>query len=93
MRSMLGRTTYLADVFQPTKGAPPELDSSVSKVLGFIAWVGTAAGVVGILAVGTMMAVSVKRGEGSEHMGKLAMVLGGCVLVATAGPIIRFLFA
>lgn len=46
----------------------------------------------GVLITGTMMAVSMKRGEGSEHMSRLGMVLGGCVLVATAGPIIAFVF-
>jgi hypothetical protein len=40
-----------------------------------------------------MMAISMRRGEGSEHMGRLGMVLGGCVLVATAGPVVTFVFA
>lgn len=46
-----------------------------------------------MLITGAMMAVSVKRGESSEHMSRLGMVLGGCVLVATAGPLISFVFA
>ena len=79
-------------IFNPKTNAPDELKNKTATVLGFIAWIGTAAGVTGVLATGTMMAVSLKRGEGSEHMSKLAMVLGGCILVATAGPIINFLF-
>lgn len=38
------------------------------------------------------MAVSVKRGEGSERMSRLGMLLGGCILVAGAGPLVEFFF-
>ncbi|MEU9338173.1 hypothetical protein AB0D49_34330 [Streptomyces sp. NPDC048290] len=72
--------------------APEQLQTKVNTVLSLVAWAGTAAGVVGVLVTGTMMAVSVKRGESSEHMSRLGMVLGGCVLVATAGPVVNFLF-
>ncbi|GGV18299.1 hypothetical protein GCM10010260_67610 [Streptomyces filipinensis] len=88
--------TYLilADggVPQPSRNAPPKLTDKVNTVLGLLAWVGTAAGVAGVLITGAMMAVSMRRGEGSEHMGRLGMVLGGCVLVATAGPVVQFVF-
>ncbi|NGO47339.1 MULTISPECIES: hypothetical protein [Streptomyces] len=83
---------YLAQIPNPEKKAPPELATAVDTVLGIAAWAGTAAGVAGILITGIMMAVSMKRGEGSEHMSRLGMVLGGCVLVSTAGPIVQFLF-
>ncbi|MEU6478968.1 hypothetical protein ABZ858_19170 [Streptomyces sp. NPDC047017] len=76
----------------PSRNAPDALTSKVDKVLGILAWVGTAAGVAGVLITGAMMAVSMRRGEGSEHMGRLGMVLGGCVLVATAGPVVTFVF-
>lgn len=76
----------------PERKAPPKLANAVDTVLGIVGWAGTAAGVAGVLITGTMMAVSMKRGEGSEHMSRLGMVLGGCVLVATAGPIITFVF-
>ncbi|MFD4701944.1 hypothetical protein [Streptomyces niveus] len=76
----------------PERKAPAPLANAVDTVLGIVGWAGTAAGVAGVLITGTMMAVSMKRGEGSEHMSRLGMVLGGCVLVATAGPIITFVF-
>ncbi|MEU0430589.1 hypothetical protein ABZ153_02835 [Streptomyces sp. NPDC006290] len=82
-----------AGVPQPAANAPGALTSKVNTVLGIAAWAGTAAGVAGVLITGAMMAVSVKRGESSEHMSRLGMVLGGCVLVATAGPLISFVFA
>lgn len=81
-----------APVPKPAPNAPTELTGKVNTVLGILAWVGTAAGVAGVLITGAMMAISMRRGEGSEHMGRLGMVLGGCVLVATAGPLITFVF-
>lgn len=76
-----------------SRNAPDAVATKVNLVLGFVAWAGTAAGVAGVLITGAMMAMSHKRGESSEHMSRLGMVLGGCVLVATAGPIIQFVFA
>ncbi|WP_329388087.1 hypothetical protein [Streptomyces sp. NBC_01716] len=86
---------YLATdkVPEPERKAPQELADAVNTVLGIAAWAGTAAGVAGIIITGVMMAASVKRGEGSEHMSRLGMVLGGCVLVSTAGPVVTFFFA
>ncbi|MEU2422714.1 hypothetical protein ABZ619_17110 [Streptomyces sp. NPDC007851] len=81
-----------SDVPKPTSDAPGELTDKVNKVLGIVAWAGTAAGVLGVLVTGAMMAVSLKRGESSEHMSRLGMVLGGCVLVSTAGPLVGFVF-
>ncbi|MFF3326362.1 hypothetical protein [Streptomyces sp. NPDC002889] len=82
-----------APVPNPGRGAPGELTQKVDTVLGIAAWAGTAAGVAGVLITGAMMAISLKRGESSEHMGRLGMVLAGCVLVATAGPLVSFVFA
>ncbi|KIF69146.1 integral membrane protein, putatine family protein [Streptomyces sp. AcH 505] len=95
MSLLLAVSNILADgtVPKPVSNAPDELTGKVNTVLGIAAWAGTAAGVAGVLITGAMMAVSVKRGESSEHMSRLGMVLGGCVLVATAGPLISFVFA
>jgi hypothetical protein len=81
------------EVPTPERKAPGKLADAVDTVLGIAGWAGTAAGVAGVLVTGIMMSVSMKRGEGSEHLSRLGMVLGGCILVATAGPIITFVFA
>ena len=88
-------TGLLSEVPKPTGGgkAPPELVKFVELGLNLIAWAGTAAGVCGVLVTGTMMAISHKRGESSEHMSRLGMVLGGCILVAVAGPVIGWFFS
>ncbi|MET9440148.1 hypothetical protein [Streptomyces sp. NPDC006610] len=93
MLSKLHGIVLAADVPTPGMDAPEELTDKVNSVLGIVAWAGTAAGVAGVLITGAMMAISMRRGEGSEHMGRLGMVLGGCVLVATAGPLVSFVFA
>lgn len=93
MSALLEATNVLAaQVPEPKSNAPVELTGKVDVVLGILAWAGTAAGVCGVLVTGAMMAISVKRGESSEHMSRLGMVLGGCVLVATAGPLVNFVF-
>ncbi|WP_018544800.1 hypothetical protein [Streptomyces sp. LaPpAH-108] len=94
MSSLLFEASSLlaSGVPQPTRQAPGELTAKVDTVLGIAAWAGTAAGVAGVLITGAMMAISLKRGESSEHMSRLGMVLGGCVLVATAGPLVGFVF-
>lgn len=93
MQSLSSSLFQAATVPNPARNAPGELTQKVDTVLGIAAWAGTAAGVAGVLITGAMMAVSLKRGESSEHMGRLGMVLGGCVLVATAGPLVGFVFA
>ncbi|MEU8419596.1 hypothetical protein AB0C15_01805 [Micromonospora sp. NPDC048835] len=80
----------VAGVFDPKPGAPGKLKELVDLLLGLIAWAGTAAGTAGVLITGVMMAISMKRGESSEHMSRLGMVLGGCILVSAAGPLADF---
>ncbi|MEU6499137.1 hypothetical protein [Streptomyces californicus] len=92
MLSKIRDVGLAAEVPNPGMDAPTELTDKVNDVLGVVAWAGTAAGVAGVLITGAMMAISMRRGEGSEHMGRLGMVLAGCVLVATAGPLVSFVF-
>ncbi|MEU4172836.1 hypothetical protein AB0F46_38880 [Streptomyces sp. NPDC026665] len=88
----LAMSIILAGPFNPTRQAPDLLKTKINLVLGIAGWIGTAAGVAGVLITGAMMGISMKRGESSEHMSRLGMVLCGCVLVATAGPLVEFVF-
>ncbi|GAA2607786.1 hypothetical protein [Streptomyces axinellae] len=83
---------HLAAVPQPKAQKPQGLGGKIDQMLGLAMWAGTAAGVLGILITGAMMGISLKRGESSEHMSRLGMVLGGCCLVATAGPFATWVF-
>lgn len=73
---------------------PLAVDAKVTDqldyVLGIIAWLVTAAGVAGLMMVGSRMALAVKSGEFEEHLSQFLMVLGACVIGATAGPIVGF---
>ncbi|MEU8677804.1 hypothetical protein [Streptomyces sp. NPDC048560] len=92
MKSLIPSLLQTSKVPTPKSSAPKALTDKVDVILGIAAWAGTAAGVAGVLITGAMMAISMKRGESSEHMSRLGMVLGGCVLVATAGPLVTFVF-
>ncbi|MEV4337718.1 hypothetical protein [Streptomyces sp. NPDC049590] len=63
----------------------------LNTILGYIAWLVTAAAVFGLLIVGTRMAISLRSGQGDEHVVQFATVMGACVIGATAGPLVEFL--
>jgi hypothetical protein len=63
-------------------------------LLGLLAWCASAAGVAGTIITGTLLALQLRRGEpgeGSTYMRGLFFVFTGCILAATAGPIVKFL--
>lgn len=71
--------------------APPAaVTDELNHVLNILAWLVTAAGVCGLLIVGSRMAVSLRSGEGDEHPSRFSIVMGTCVIGATAGPIAGF---
>ncbi|MFF6781852.1 hypothetical protein [Streptomyces sp. NPDC012510] len=70
---------------------PAETTKGLDQVLGYIAWLVTAAGVAGLLIVGSRMAVALKTGNAEEHLREYLIVLGACVIGACAGPIVTFL--
>ena len=87
------RRSHARMLFKPTPLLVPIIDNVrrlnfLRRSLLKVRWMTIA----GVLITGTMMAISLKRGESSEHMSRLGMVLGGCVLVATAGPLVGFVF-
>ncbi|WP_228989853.1 hypothetical protein [Streptomyces sp. DH8] len=63
----------------------------LNQVLGILAWLVSAAGVLGVLIVGARMAVALRAGNGDEHLTQLAVVMGACIIGATAGPLVQFL--
>ncbi|MFF4347804.1 hypothetical protein [Streptomyces sp. NPDC001530] len=71
-------------------GPPAGVTTELDKVLNIIAWLVTAAGVAGLMIVGSRMAIAVKAGDGEEHLSQFLMVMGACVIGAAAGPIVDF---
>jgi hypothetical protein len=72
-------------------GPPAGVATQLNYVLNIIAWLVTAAGVAGLMIVGSRMAIAVKFGDGEEHLSQFLMVMGACVIGAAAGPIVGFL--
>ncbi|KIF01414.1 hypothetical protein PL81_35575 [Streptomyces sp. RSD-27] len=65
----------------------------LDQLLGWMAWLVSAAGILGVLIVGSRMAIALRSGNGDEHLTQLATVLGACIIGATAGPIVTFLLS
>ncbi|MFI0817279.1 hypothetical protein ACH4TX_12340 [Streptomyces sp. NPDC021098] len=79
------------ETFPLLAGPPAEVTQPLNEVLGYMAWLASAAGVMGLLIVGMRMAISLRQGEGQEHLVQFATVIGACVIATTAGPIVNFL--
>ncbi|MET7987936.1 MULTISPECIES: hypothetical protein [unclassified Streptomyces] len=82
--------TALHTIAATTLAEDARVTQQLDYVLGIIAWLVTAAGVAGLMIVGSRMALAVKSGEFEEHLNQFLMVLGACVIGATAGPIVGF---
>jgi len=77
---------FLADTYTPGAGA--------HTIINLLAWCATAAGVFGLITVGTLMALQLRRGEpgeGGEHFRGVFFVTLGCLVAASAQPLVLFL--
>lgn len=66
----------------------PPGTGGIQTIIGWVAWVATALGVVGIIVVGITMLFQNRRGEGGEAAGKLGWVLAGLVVITAASAIV-----
>ena len=80
----------LAGITTPTSIQPPGT-AGLMTVMGWVSWGVTFLCIIGIFLVAAKMAFSHRRGEGSEAVGQLGWVMGACVLIAAAGPIVNVL--
>ena len=80
----------LADIKAPAAVQPPGT-AGLLTVLGWVAWLVTLGCIAGVFFVAGKMAFAHRRGEGSEAVGQLGWVMGACVLIAAAGPIVNLL--
>ncbi|UQX02510.1 hypothetical protein [Streptomyces sp. RerS4] len=70
-----------------------DVTGPLDRVLGWMAWFVSAAAILGVLIIGSRMAIALRSGNGDEHLTQLATVLGACIIGATAGPIVAFLLS
>jgi hypothetical protein len=80
----------LADITVPKSSQPPGT-AGLMTVMGWVSWGVTFLCIIGVFIVAATMAFQHRRGEGSEAVGKLGWVMGACVLVAAAGPLVNVL--
>lgn len=71
----------------PTPGPPPGSDKFLT-ILNWAAWIALGVCVAGVIAIGAMMAVAHRRGEGGEHAQRLAMAFVGCIVIGSASGLV-----
>lgn len=69
---------------------PPGTEGFTS-IMGWAKWVALAVCILGLFAVGALMAVQSRRGEGGEHVGKIGMALCGVIVISAAAALVGFL--
>lgn len=79
-----------ASIPNPGPIQPPGTEGLVS-IMGWVKWIALAVCIIGLVVAGALMAVNSRRGEGGEHMGKIAMALGGVIVISAAGALVGFL--
>lgn len=83
-------SAFPGQVPNPPPAAPPGSEKFV-QIMGWAKWVALAVAVLGLIAAGAMMTISSRRGEGSEHAGRIGGVLAGVIVIGAAGAIVGFI--
>ena len=78
------------DIPNPKPAMPKGL-GGLETIMSWAKWVALAICVLGLVASGAMMAINARRGEGSEHVGRIGMALGGVIVISAAGTLVGFL--
>lgn len=87
---LMQATLTLLALPNPDPEAPPGTEGLVS-VMGWARWVALGICLVGLMAIGAMMAIRQRRGEGGEQIGAVGYALGGVVLISAAFSLVSFL--
>ncbi|MGX1117293.1 hypothetical protein RKD37_002656 [Streptomyces ambofaciens] len=77
--------------YGPTGDFDP--NPQAGELLGNLAWLVTAAAVAGVIFIGIQMAMRLRAGEmgeGATYFRGVVIILGSCILCATAGPLVNF---
>jgi hypothetical protein len=70
--------------------APQAVKDKLLTALRLLAYIAIAACVAGVLITAIKMGINIRRGEGSEHMVGLGLVVAACVLVGGASSFVAF---
>ena len=82
----LGSVALLADPFNSNPQPVPGTDK-FQTIIGWSAWIAAGLCLIGLIATGATLAVSYHRGT-NEHVGRLAGVAAGCLIVGGASTVV-----
>ncbi|MBB1040192.1 MULTISPECIES: hypothetical protein [unclassified Dietzia] len=74
--------------------SPQEIPGAGQKVdtaLSYFMWGCVAIGVMGVMAAGAYFIMARSSGRGDEVQSTVARIIGGCLLILLAGPIVNAL--
>ncbi|MDO5511851.1 hypothetical protein [Corynebacterium sp.] len=74
--------------------SPQEIPGAGAKVdtaLSYFMWGCIALGVMGVMAAGAYFIMARSSGRGDEVQSTVARIIGGCLLIMLAGPIVNAL--
>ena len=72
----------------PNPVVPPQAEGLLT-ILDWASGIGLVIGVLGVIIVGIMMTMQIRRGEGGQSLGQLGWVLLGCIIITGASGIVR----
>jgi hypothetical protein len=82
----LGSVALLADPFNSYPQPVPGMDK-FQTIIGWSAWIAAGLCLIGLIVTGATLAVSYHRGT-NEHVGRLAGVAAGCLIVGGASTVV-----
>jgi type IV secretion system protein TrbL len=69
-------------------GGTPPGSSGVTTILGYVTWIALVICVLSIIAIGAMLAVRIRRGDGEQLLGRLGIVFAAVILISGATALI-----
>lgn len=72
-------------------GGTPPGSTDVTTILGYVQWIALVICVMSIIAVGAMLAIRLRRGDGGQLLGRLGIVLGAVILISAGTTVVAAL--
>lgn len=72
-------------------GVAPPGSEKFTLIIGWVTWICTAVCGLGFVIIGTMLAVSIRRGDTGEHASRLGAAAAGVVIVGVSSQIVNAL--
>ena len=72
-------------------GTPPPGAEKLQLIIGWATWIATALCGLGFVAIGTSLALSIRRGDTGDHVARLAAAATGVVIVGVSSQIVNAL--